>query len=133
MLHILSIVAVLATGVAPQSPCSPSPCGINTVCDVNGAGSAVCRYTACCLVEFFIRRILLGWKERKNKLSIFSLSDFRQINIPKSIAYFNQGEGWGHKAMNPYSGNTNSDLMKACLYLEENGSACFLLQRKLSL
>ena len=25
--------------------------------------------------------------------------------------------------MNPYSDNTNSDLMKACLYLEENGSA----------
>jgi len=46
MLHILSIVAVLATGVAPQSPCSPSPCGINTVCDVNGAGSAVCRCQA---------------------------------------------------------------------------------------
>ena len=39
---LLLLVAVVVE-VVPQSPCSPTPCGINTHCDVNGAGSAVCR------------------------------------------------------------------------------------------
>merc|ERR1712158_316640 len=43
LLSLLAAVVILAASVAPQSPCTPSPCGINTVCDVNGAGSAVSR------------------------------------------------------------------------------------------
>merc|ERR1712001_559316 len=46
LLSLLAAVAIFAASVAPQSPCTPSPCGINTVCDVNGAGSAVCRCQA---------------------------------------------------------------------------------------
>merc|ERR1711936_93646 len=46
LLSLLAAVVILAASVAPQSPCTPSPCGINTVCDVNGAGSAVCRCQA---------------------------------------------------------------------------------------
>ena len=31
---------------AVAAQCSPSPCGVNTNCEVNGAGAAVCRCQA---------------------------------------------------------------------------------------
>jgi len=46
LLSFLATVVILVGSVASQSPCTPTPCGINTVCDVNGAGSAVCRCQA---------------------------------------------------------------------------------------
>jgi len=46
LLSFLATFVILVGSVASQSPCTPSPCGINTVCDVNGAGSAVCRCQA---------------------------------------------------------------------------------------
>ena len=38
---LVGSVLYLAAGIAGQ--CSPSPCGVNTQCDVNPAGAAVCR------------------------------------------------------------------------------------------
>jgi hypothetical protein len=40
----LVAASLLVSQVAAQ--CSPSPCGINTQCDVNPAGAAVCRCRA---------------------------------------------------------------------------------------
>ena len=44
MMLVVWLVAasgLVTTQVAAQ--CSPSPCGLNTQCDVNPAGAAVCR------------------------------------------------------------------------------------------
>ena len=40
LVWVVGVVALVG-GAAAQ--CSPSPCGINTQCDVNPAGAAVCR------------------------------------------------------------------------------------------
>ena len=42
MLLVFVWVGAVVGGVAGQ--CSPSPCGVNTQCDVNPAGAAVCRF-----------------------------------------------------------------------------------------
>jgi hypothetical protein len=44
-MQLVWLVGVLVGGLVGQAAaqCSPSPCGVNTQCDVNPAGAAVCR------------------------------------------------------------------------------------------
>ena len=50
---VLSVVLVVGLVGQAASQCSPSPCGVNTQCDVNPAGAAVCRLSLIFVVCFF--------------------------------------------------------------------------------
>ena len=51
---VVGVTVYLGGQVASQ--CSPSPCGINTQCDVNAAGAAVCRqiYPSIYLLQLYV-------------------------------------------------------------------------------
>jgi hypothetical protein len=73
----LVAASLLVSQVAAQ--CSPSPCGINTQCDVNPAGAAVCRCRA--TAEKSVYRTTWKWFCFIQKCGEFFHNNFFSRNI----------------------------------------------------
>jgi hypothetical protein len=62
-MQLVLLVGVVVGGLVGQAAaqCSPSPCGVNTQCDVNPAGAAVCRSEFYNTPEGVAKRCRLSW------------------------------------------------------------------------
>lgn len=80
----LGLLALLGVAAQVAAQCSPSPCGVNTNCEVNSGGAAVCRCQA-------------GWNHEPGKSTIdgcprrIQEQEVRPVSIPNRLGSNNIG------------------------------------------